>query len=79
MGVCGCPLAPNFPAIPLQQKEQMYEGDSLLTVKNECHPMSEGRGMGNVGGCGRQGVNPQPPPGASPSSWGLWGRKSLTA
>lgn len=42
--------------------------------------MSEGRGTENaeaVGGCGHHGVNPQLSPGASPSSRGLRGRKSL--
>lgn len=68
---CGCPFH--------IRRELKREVGSGMVLKRNVTLMSEGRGMENVGevrGCGQHGVNPQLSPEASPSSRGLWGRKS---
>lgn len=74
----GAPIVPNFPTIPFQQKEQMWEGGFSNDHKKECHPDVKGQGMWQMReDVGPRGLIPSGPPGASPSSWGLWSRKSL--
>lgn len=79
---CGCLWVPPslqiFQQSLFSRRNKCGRGGFSNDHKKECHPDVKGLGMRRMReDVGPRGLIPSGPPGASPSSWGLWSRKSL--